>query len=234
MPNENDCLIEMCNISAHVRLGNGEWLTTVNNASMRCYQGQTYAIVGCSGSGKTSLISIVGLLNNNFIGIYRYHGQEIQHFHDRTLSMMRANSIGFVFQNYSLIGHLNIQENVELPLMYAKKSMSKRARNERVLQALHDVGLDHKLGEYPNKLSGGEQQRVAIARALVTDPELLVCDEPTGALDKRTGEKVLQLLHQRVQQSGTTLLLVTHDELVASSCASIFTMEGGVLHANAL
>lgn len=179
------------------------------------------------------LFSIVGFLNKNFTGEYYYLGKSVQQYNDQTVSHMRARNIGFVFQNYSLIKHLSIQENVELPLLYAGLKMDKHERRTAIEHALYEVGLQDKLGEHPERLSGGEQQRVAIARALVTNPELLICDEPTGALDNNTGEKVLQLLHDRVRESRTTLLLVTHDMSVARSCSSIFTMEGGILHDHA-
>ena len=223
MENNPVPLVELQDVSARVKLGNGEWLTTVNSASMLLNQGETYAVVGRSGSGKTSLISIIGFLNKNFTGKYYYSGKSIQKCSDSTVSHMRARNIGFVFQNYSLIKHLSIRENVELPLLYAGLPVSYTH-----LRA-HETGRN----EYPGRLSGGEQQRVAIARALVTNPELLICDEPTGALDSSTGEKVLQVLHDRVQESGTTLLLVTHDMKVARSCSHIFTMEGGVLYDHA-
>ncbi|MDK6695953.1 ABC transporter ATP-binding protein [Gardnerella vaginalis] len=233
MENNTVPLVELQDVSARVKLGNGEWLTTVNSASMLLNQGETYAVVGRSGSGKTSLISIIGFLNKNFTGKYYYFGKSIQKCSDATVSHMRARNIGFVFQNYSLIKHLSIRENVELPLLYAGLQQSKQKRRKTIEEALCDVGLQDKLNEYPGRLSGGEQQRVAIARALVTNPKLLICDEPTGALDSSTGEKVLQVLHDRVQESGTTLLLVTHDMKVARSCSHIFTMEGGVLYDHA-
>ena len=146
---------------------------------------------------------------------------------DRELSMLRANNIGFVFQNYSLIKHLRVWENIELPLLYAKKAFSKKQRQEIILELLKSVGLESKENDYPVNLSGGEQQRVAIARALAVSPEAILCDEPTGALDKKTGKQIMELLHNIVQEKGIMLLLVTHDPDIAETCDTIFEMDGG-------
>ena len=146
---------------------------------------------------------------------------------DRELSMLRANNIGFVFQNYSLIKYLRVWENIELPLLYAKKAFSKKQRQEIILELLKSVGLESKENDYPVNLSGGEQQRVAIARALAVSPEAILCDEPTGALDKKTGKQIMELLHNIVQEKGIMLLLVTHDPDIAETCDTIFEMDGG-------
>lgn len=141
--------------------------------------------------------------------------------------MLRANNIGFVFQNYSLIKHLRVWENIELPLLYAKKSLSKRQQQEHIHDLLQSVGLAGKENDYPANLSGGEQQRVAIARALAVSPEAILCDEPTGALDKKTGQQVMRLLLRVVKENRIMLLLVTHDPDIANTCDTIFRMDGG-------
>ena len=141
--------------------------------------------------------------------------------------MLRANNIGFVFQNYSLIKYLRVWENIELPLLYAKKAFSKKQRQEIILELLKSVGLESKENDYPVNLSGGEQQRVAIARALAVSPEAILCDEPTGALDTKTGKQIMELLHNIVQEKGIMLLLVTHDPDIAETCDTIFEMDGG-------
>lgn len=182
-----ESLIQIKNLTAAVRLNNGDTLVTVNNASIELKRGNSYAIVGKSGSGKTSLISIIGLLNRSYKGEYLYDGISVSALTDRELSMLRANNIGFVFQNYSLIKHLRVWENIELPLLYAKKNMDRKQRQEVIRNLLKSVGLEDKENDYPANLSGGEQQRVAIARALTVSPEAILCDEPTGALDKKTG-----------------------------------------------
>ena len=209
-------LIKIKDLKASVKLNNGDMLTTVTNANMELQRGRSYAIVGKSGSGKTSLISIIGLLNRE------YEGEK-----DRDLSILRANNIGFVFQNYSLIKHLRVWENIELPLLYAKKSFTAKQRHEIITGLLKSVGLESKENDYPINLSGGEQQRVAIARALAVSPEAILCDEPTGALDKKTGTQIMELLHSVVKENGIMLLLVTHDPDIADTCDTIFEMDGG-------
>lgn len=148
---------------------------------------------------------------------------------DRRRSKLRGSKIGFVFQNYSLIRHLNIAQNVDLSLHYAHENLSRKQRVERIKKALEDVGLAERRKEYPGSLSGGEQQRVAIARALVLRPELLICDEPTGALDTDTGIQVLNVLMELVKSSHTTLVLVTHDKDVAARCENLMYMDSGRL-----
>ena len=217
-------LIKIKDLKASVKLNNGDMLTTVTNANMELQRGRSYAIVGKSGSGKTSLISIIGLLNREYEGEYLYDGISISALKDRDLSILRANNIGFVFQNYSLIKHLRVWENIELPLLYAKKSFTAKQRHEIITCLLKSVGLESKENDYPINLSGGEQQRVAIARALAVSPEAILCDEPTGALDKKTGTQIMELLHSVVKENGIMLLLVTHDPDIAIMPTSIETL----------
>lgn len=224
-----ESLIQIKNLTAAVRLNNGDTLVTVNNASIELKRGNSYAIVGKSGSGKTSLISIIGLLNRSYKGEYLYAGVSVSALTDRELSMLRANNIGFVFQNYSLIKHLRVWENIELPLLYAKKNMDRKQRQEVIRNLLKSVGLEDKENDYPANLSGGEQQRVAIARALTVSPEAILCDEPTGALDKKTGQQIMELLLQIVRENNIMLLLVTHDSDIANTCDTIFEMDEGRL-----
>ena len=224
-----ESLIQIKNLTAAVRLNNGDTLVTVNNASIELKRGNSYAIVGKSGSGKTSLISIIGLLNRSYKEEYLYDGVSVSALTDRELSMLRANNIGFVFQNYSLIKHLRVWENIELPLLYAKKNMDRKQRQEVIRNLLKSVGLEDKENDYPANLSGGEQQRVAIARALTVSPEAILCDEPTGALDKKTGQQIMELLLQIVRENNIMLLLVTHDSDIANTCDTIFEMDEGRL-----
>lgn len=241
-------LVEARNISAIVTLGNGEILHTVNNASLSLERQSTCAIVGRSGSGKTSLISIMGLLNQKYTGTYLFDGTNVGELGDRALSRLRAQKISFVFQNYSLIAHLSAWENVELALQYSqagrpphrllqakKKGRHARARKTSrkslCYEALAAVGLADRADELPSRLSGGEQQRVAIARALVTEPALLICDEPTGALDTATSDQVMSTLINLVENVGSSILLVTHDKEIASYCQKVIRMEAGELHA---
>lgn len=220
-------IIRVEGLTATVKLNNGDFLTTVNNVGFQLSSGESYAIVGKSGSGKTSLISVLGLLNSAFQGEYYYEGRSVSKMSDKELSRLRSQEFGFVFQNYSLIEHLRVWENIELPLIYAKTKLNKKQRQNKIIKLLQMVGLENRQMDFPSVLSGGEQQRVAIARALVSSPHILICDEPTGALDKKTGEYVIKLLLDLVKMKKITLLLVTHDPDLAKTCNTIFTMDEG-------
>ena len=222
-------LIKIKDLKASVKLNNGDMLTTVTNANMELQRGRSYAIVGKSGSGKTSLISIIGLLNREYEGEYLYDGISISALKDRDLSILRANNIGFVFQNYSLIKHLRVWENIELPLLYAKKSFTAKQRHEIITGLLKSVGLESKENDYPINLSGGEQQRVAIARAIVNEPAILLADEPTGNLDPTNSWEIMSLLKE-ANERGTTVLVVTHNqEIVNEMNERVITMKQGVI-----
>lgn len=223
----SETIIKTINLTATVPLKDGSVLTTVNHVSLHLQTGHSYAIVGKSGSGKTSLISILGLLNASFQGQYYYQGKNVRELSDGELSSLRSQKIGFVFQNYSLIKHLKVWENIELSLIYAKKKIGKKKRMEIIRKVLSDVGLDSKRHYYPSDLSGGEQQRVAIARALVIEPEVIICDEPTGALDKQTGKLVMDLLQTITKTHNTILIFVTHDPDLAKLCDIVLQMDGG-------
>lgn len=227
----SETIIKTNNLTATVPLKDGSLLTTVNRVNLDLKTGCSYAIVGKSGSGKTSLISILGLLNASFQGQYYYQGKDVSQLSDRELSDLRSQQIGFVFQNYSLIKHLKVWENIDLSLVYAKKKIGVKKRMEVIQKALSDVGLDSKQHYYPSDLSGGEQQRVAIARALVIEPQVIICDEPTGALDKQTGKQVMNLLQAIIKKHNTILILVTHDPDLAQLCDIVLQMdEGEIIH----
>lgn len=223
----SDTIIHVKGLTAKVKLNNGEMLTTVNNVEFSMVNGKSYAIVGKSGSGKTSLVSVLGLLNSSFEGEYFYENKLVNSMSDKSLSILRSQKLGFVFQNYSLIEHLRVWENIELPLIYAKSKLNRQQRDDRIEELLKMVHLEDRKNDFPSNLSGGEQQRIAIARALVASPEVLICDEPTGALDKKTGEYVMQLLQSLVNQQNVMLILVTHDLDLAQNCDVILTMDGG-------
>ncbi len=217
-------LIQIKNLVATVNLNNGDTLVTVNKANMELKRGNSYAIVGKSGSGKTSLISIIGLLNHSYQGEFLYNGMSVSTLTDSQLSMLRASNIGFVFQNYSLIKHLRVWENIELPLLYSKKKMNTRQRKEAIRNLLQSVGLEGKENDYPSNLSGGEQQRVAIARALAVSPEAILCDEPTGALDKKTGKQIMDLIQfLKWTEGGFNVLNMILKDLRISPLRNILT-----------
>ena len=172
-----------------------------------------------------NLVATVNLNNGDTLVTVNKANMELK----RGNSYAIVGNIGFVFQNYSLIKHLRVCENIELPLLYSKKKMNTRQRKEAIRNLLQSVGLEGKENDYPSNLSGGEQQRVAIARALAVSPEAILCDEPTGALDKKTGKQIMDLLHQVVLKNGIMLLIVTHDLDIAKTCNTIFEMDGGRL-----
>ena len=171
-------------------------------------RGEYVAIAGPSGCGKSTLLSIMGLLDSPTSGEYHLGGTPVQKLSPSERARQRNRAIGFIFQNFNLIGDLTVHENVELPLVY--RDMASGERKQRVREALEKVGMEHRLGHYPAQLSGGQQQRVAVARALVGSPLILLADEPTGNLDSRNGEAVMTLL-QELHRNGSTICMVTHD-----------------------
>lgn len=189
-------------------------------------EGQSIAIMGASGSGKSTLMNILGCLDRATEGSYFLDGKDVASLDDQTLSTVRGNTIGFVFQSFNLIPQLTILENVEVPLFYQRMSINHR-RN-LTLEILDRVGLSDRTGHRPGELSGGQQQRAAIARALVTDPSILLADEPTGNLDTSTGNDVMDLFDS-LHEDGLTTILVTHDEKIGSRCERIIHLADGLI-----
>lgn len=182
--------------------------------SLEIMKGEYLSILGPSGSGKSTLMNIIGCLDKPSSGEYILHGKLIEELNEQELSEIRGQEIGFIFQNSQLLPKLDCQKNVELPLLYAGVRPGKRAK--RAKEMLEKVGLGHRLHHYPNMISGGQQQRVAIARALVTNPSLLLADEPTGALDQTTGHQIMDLFNE-LHEDGRTIIMITHDLKVAKN-----------------
>ena len=191
-----------------------ETVTALDGVSLSIARGESIAIIGPSGSGKSTLMNILGGLDRPSRGRYRFEGDEVARFSDDQLADFRNRRIGFVFQSFQLLPRLSALQNVELPMVYA--GAAPRARRERAAELLERVGLESRMGHRPNQLSGGQQQRVAIARSLANQPDLLLADEPTGALDSATGVEVLGLF-QTLNTEGLTVVLVTHDRGVADA-----------------
>ncbi len=191
-----------------------ETVTALDGVSLTIGRGESIAIIGPSGSGKSTLMNILGGLDRPSRGRYRFEGEEVARFSDDQLADFRNRRIGFVFQSFQLLPRLSALQNVELPMVYA--GAAPRARRERAAELLERVGLGSRMGHRPNQLSGGQQQRVAIARSLANQPDLLLADEPTGALDSATGIEVLGLF-QKLHAEGLTVVLVTHDRGVADA-----------------
>ncbi|OJG35258.1 ABC transporter ATP-binding protein [Enterococcus devriesei] len=186
--------------------------------------GEFVAIMGPSGSGKSTLINLLGFIDRTFNGHYYFKGREIADFKDEELSEIRNQSVGFVFQNFSLIENLTVAENVELPLLYGGAKHNETQK--KVKQALARVGLADKLNQLPKQLSGGQQQRVVIARALINQPSFIIADEPTGALDTQTTEEIMQLFKQ-LNNEGVTIILVTHDPETVVYCDRLLKIRDG-------
>ena len=204
-------MIQMKDVSKIYEIGN-EKLYALNHASLRIADGEFVAIIGPSGSGKSTLMNIIGCLDTADSGEYILDGQEIDDYTEDELTRVRNFKIGFVFQNFNLLNKLSALENVELPLIY--QGVPKKEYNRRAVEALSRMGLADRIHHKPAELSGGQQQRVAIARALVTQPSLILADEPTGNLDHKTGVEILELFSE-LHKNGYTIVLITHDDQIA-------------------
>jgi len=181
--------------------------TALNKVNLAVKEGEFVAIMGPSGCGKSTLLNILGLLDNPSEGTYEFMGEEVAGYKERGRTNLRKGNIGFIFQSFNLIDELTVWENVELPLLYLK--MSSSIRKEKVEKVLDRMKIMHRKRHFPQQLSGGQQQRVAVARAVVTNPRLILADEPTGNLDSANGEEVMDLLSQ-LNEEGTTIIMVTH------------------------
>lgn len=187
-------------------------------------KGEFIAIIGASGSGKSTLMNILGLLDKPTSGSYHLDGQDVAKLSEDTLAKLRNKKIGFVFQNFNLLNRTNALQNVALPLVYS--GVSKEEREKCAKKALDEVDLGERLESRPNQLSGGQQQRVAIARALVTDPEILLADEPTGNLDTKTGEEIMKIF-KSLNKKGKTIVLITHEANIAKNAKRIVALRDG-------
>jgi len=206
-----------------------EEVAALAGISLEIRRGEHVAVVGPSGSGKSSLMNILGGLDRPTTGVYRFDGEDVGAFDDDDLAAFRRRRIGFVFQSFQLLPRLTALQNVELPMIYAGQGRTER--RERAAQLLERVGLGSRKGHRPTQLSGGQQQRVAIARSLANNPDLLLADEPTGALDTHTGQEVLALFRE-LNGEGLTLVVVTHDREVAAQANRKIAFRDGLIVAD--
>jgi putative ABC transport system ATP-binding protein len=219
-------LVRVAGVSKHFTRG-GERIDVLKGMNLEIPEGDFLALMGPSGSGKTTLLNLIGGLDLPSSGSVQVGGVELTRLGGATLSKWRAQHIGFVFQLYNLLPVLTAERNVELPLLLTK--LSKRERRRRVAIALRVVGLADRARHYPRQLSGGQEQRVGIARAIVTDPTLLLCDEPTGDLDRKSGDEILELLQALNREHGKTIVMVTHDPHAAERAKHTLHLEKGTL-----
>ena len=218
-------LIQLKQIYKIYNEGRENEVRALNGVTLSIDRGEFVAIIGASGSGKSTLMNVLGCLDLPTRGSYFLNGKLASRMNDDELSHIRNVEIGFIFQGYNLIPALDALENVELPLIYQGVGSEKRARIAR--ESLERVGLGGRLHNYPSQMSGGQQQRVAIARAISTGAPILMADEPTGALDSKTGEQVLGILRQLHKEQGTTVLLITHDNKVAAAAERVIRIADG-------
>nr|WP_282917515.1 ABC transporter ATP-binding protein [Streptococcus canis] len=211
MPDEKKELMQLKNIVKSYKNGDQD-LKVLKGIDLTVYEGEFLAIMGPSGSGKSTLMNIIGLLDRPTSGDYTLNGTEVEVLNDRKLAKVRNEEIGFVFQQFFLLTKLTALQNVELPLIYAGVSVSKR--RERAKKFLEKVELGMRMKHLPSELSGGQKQRVAIARALVNNPSIILADEPTGALDTKTGQQIMELLTE-LNKEGKTIIMVTHEPEIA-------------------
>ncbi|MCC6794203.1 MAG: ABC transporter ATP-binding protein [Candidatus Hydrogenedentes bacterium] len=205
-------MIEVQSVCKKYDLG-GQIVAALDNVSLTIHDGEMAAITGPSGSGKSTLMHILGCLDTPDSGVYRLGGENVAGMSSDELADIRNRRIGFVFQTFNLLPRLSALENVELPLLYAQREEAK----DIAAQALNTVGLADRMKHEPNQLSGGQRQRVAIARAIVTNPTMILADEPTGNLDSKTGQEILALF-KKLNEDGRTIVMVTHDSGVAQHC----------------
>ncbi|HEM6458271.1 ABC transporter ATP-binding protein [Streptococcus suis] len=218
-------LIRLTSINKSYKNGDQE-LRVLKNIDLEVEEGEFLAIMGPSGSGKSTLMNIIGLLDRFSSGNYWLEGEEVSQLSEKKLAQVRNDQIGFVFQQFFLLSKLNALQNVELPLIYAGVPSSKR--KELVKQYLEKVELAERMTHLPSELSGGQKQRVAIARALVNTPAIILADEPTGALDTKTGEQIMQLLTE-LNNEGKTIIMVTHEPEIAAYAKRKIVLRDGVI-----
>lgn len=223
--NQSENILQLSGIVKRFYIGKPNELQILNGIDLNVKEGEFVSIVGASGSGKTTLMNVIGLLDRPTEGKYIIDGVDIDEATDRDLSFIRNQKIGFVFQTYNLVAKTSALKNVELPMLYA--GVSRKERTRRAEELLELVGMKDRMKHLPEELSGGQKQRVAIARAMANHPAIILADEPTGALDSKTGRNVMDLFHKLNKEQGKTILLITHSTELAEETGRIITIKDG-------
>ncbi len=218
-------MIDLKGIVKRFYVGMPNELEILHGIDLEVKRGEFVSIVGSSGSGKTTMMNIIGILDRPTEGEYQLDGVDVAKAKDKELSLIRNQKIGFVFQTYNLIGRTSALKNVELPMLYA--GIGRRERKERAKELLQMVGMEERLSHNPDELSGGQKQRVAIARAMANDPAIILADEPTGALDSKTGRMIMDIFHKLNQEQKKTIVLITHSQELAQETGRIVTLKDG-------
>ena len=218
-------LIEMKEIIKAYNIGLESEIEILHGIDLKIYEGEFVAIVGESGSGKSTLMNIIGVLDKQTKGEYYLDGIDIKNANESEMNVIRNKKIGFVFQNFNLIGRTSALRNVELPMLYA--GVPAEERTKRAKELLSKVGMASRANHMPNELSGGQKQRVAIARSLVNNPSIILADEPTGALDSETSAMVMDIFNDLNKNQGKTIILITHSKEIAEQCPRIVTIKDG-------
>lgn len=220
-------IISVKNLVKTFQIGDQE-LRALNGVSFDVREGEFTAIMGPSGSGKSTILNLLGCLDQPTSGSYRFDNEEVKELNSGQLVKIRRHKIGFIFQDFNLLPRLSALKNVELPLIY--QGYRPKARRNKAQEMLEAVGLGRRVSHKPTQLSGGEKQRVAIARALVSEPRIILADEPTGNLDSKTGEEILKLLTQIHKERKVTIVMITHDSHIAKSAERIIYLKDGKIH----
>lgn len=222
---KNDPIIHMNSVTKKYYVGEPNELQILFDIGLDIYEGEFVSIVGASGSGKSTLMNIIGLLDRQTDGKYLLNGKDVSTLDDKKLSRIRNKEIGFVFQNFNLISKITALKNVEMPMLYA--GVSQKKRTERAMELIELVEMTDRYTHDPARLSGGQKQRIAIARAMANDPSIILADEPTGALDTKTGRMVMDLFHKLHEKEGKTIVLITHSPELASETSRMLTISDG-------
>ena len=225
MNNEKELLFSARDIRKSFYIGTPNELEILHGIDLDVYKGEFVSVVGQSGSGKSTLMNILGILDRQTAGDYSLNGIDISNAPAKQLAKLRNKHIGFVFQTYNLIARTDALANVEMPMLYG--GLSPKARRERAIELLKMVGMEERMHHTPDELSGGQKQRVAIARAMANDPDLILADEPTGALDSGTGRLVMDIFHELHEKKGKTIVFITHSNELASETGRIVTISDG-------